>query len=228
MDEAVPRRWRTGLRKAQITENTTTVLQARDRNAICTFFKEQLGKDVARDNDAIADAVAESFTKVRERCTAMAERFRRLPKDTTYPPVLADLEAALEKCRRDRKVEPTVLAVKRSLDALRDGLLLLRRMETDLTPAAIDAIAKAEDTVRHAWPGLAALGGSDEARASATAISSHLATERPWEDAAELARHVDSVRSEVRARRRALLEAHERAVDVALDRLKRKSGRSSS
>ena len=214
----------TVLRKARITENTTTVVDPRTRTAICNFFKEQLGKEVARDNDAIADAVAEKFGAIRDRLDAIATTFRRLPKDVAFPKALTELGAAIERCRRDRKVEPTVLAVKRSLDALRDGMVLLRRMETDLTPAAIDAIVKAEDVLRYAWPGLAAVGASEEARAAAAAIEAHLRTERPWEDAPELTAHVERIRSEVRARRRAILDAHERAVEAGLERLKRRPG----
>ena len=97
-------------------------------------------------------------------------------------------------------------------------------METDLTPAAIDTILRAEDVWRHAWPGLAALGPSDEARASAAAIEAHLKTERPWEDAGVLASHVDRVRAEVRMRRRAILAAHDKAVENGLERLKRRTG----
>jgi hypothetical protein len=217
----------TVLRKSSITENTKTVLDARDRNAICALFKEQLNKDVARDNDAIADAIASNFGGeggIRSRLTDIDVRFRRLPKATPYPKALTELAAAIERCRRDRKVEPTVLNAKRSLNALRDGIVLLRRMETDLTPGAIDAILRAEDVWRHSWPGLTALGPSEEARASAAAIDANLHTERPWEDTAVLASHVDRVRGEVRTRRRAILETHEKAIENGLERLKRRTG----
>ncbi|AUX22426.1 hypothetical protein SOCEGT47_029290 [Sorangium cellulosum] len=213
-----------GLRKAKLTENTVEALTPRDRNAICALFRDLLGKDVARDNDAIADAVAERFARVRERLTELGERFRRLPKDTAYPATLTRLEGALEACRRDRRVEPTVLAVKRSLNVLRDGLTLLRRMETDLTDGAIDVLRQAEDALNHTWPGLAALSPSEDARAAAGAVEAHLRAERPWEDTAELQPRVELLRGEYRARRRALLDAHAREVDLAVERLKRRSG----
>ncbi|KYF76807.1 hypothetical protein BE11_22350 [Sorangium cellulosum] len=214
----------TGLRKAKLTENTVEALSPRDRNAICALFRDLLGKDVARDNDAVADAVADRFARVRERLTELGERFRRLPKSAAYPEALTKLERALETCRRDRRVEPTVLAVKRSLNVLRDGITLLRRMETDLTDQAIDVLRQAEEALNHTWPGLAALVPSEEARAAAGAIEAHLRTERPWEDTAELLPRVELLRGEYRARRRAMLDAHAKEVDLAVERLKRRSG----
>ena len=214
----------TGLRKAKLTENTVETLSPRDRNAICALFRDLLNKDVARDNDAIADAVADKFAGVRERLTELGERFRRLPKDTTYPMALTKLERALESCRRDRRVEPTVLAVKRSLNVLRDGFTLLRRMETDLTQQAIDVLRQAEDVRNHVWPPLASVTATAEARAAASAIDAHLSTERPWEDTADLVEHIEHLRNEYRARRRAILDAHDSQVDLAIERLKRRSG----
>jgi len=214
----------TGLRKAKLTENTVETLLPRDRNAICALFKDLLGRDVARDNDAIADAVADRFSTVRERLTELGERFRRLPKSTAYPPALTKLEGALETCRRDRRVEPTVMSVKRSLHALRDGLSLLRRMETDLTESAISGVSDAETIKTHYWPSLQAMSPSEEARTAARALDAHLSTERLWEDAGDLLQHVELLRGEYRARRRAMLDAHAVQLDKAIDGLKRRPG----
>jgi hypothetical protein len=214
----------TGLRKARLFENTKETLSPRDRNAICALFRDLLGADIARDNDAIAIAVADKFARVRDRLTSLAERFRRLPRDTDYPETLTKLERALETCRRDRRVEPTVLAVKRSLPALRDGLTLLRRMESDLTDEAIDTLRQAEDTWKLLWPGLASMGATEQAHASAKTIQAHLETERPWEDAGELAPHVELVRETYRAKRRGILDAHATKVDGIIERLKRRDG----
>jgi hypothetical protein len=214
----------TGLRKARLFENTKETLSPRDRNAICALFRDLLGADIARDNDAIAIAVADKFARVRDRLTSLAERFRRLPRDTDYPETLTKLERALETCRRDRRVEPTVLAVKRSLPALRDGLTLLRRMESDLTDEAIEILRQAEDTWKLLWPGLASMGTTEQAHASAKTIQAHLETERPWEDAGELAPHVELVREAYRAKRRGILDTHATKVDGIIERLKRRDG----
>lgn len=211
-------------RKATISENTKEVLTARDRNAICTLFEKQLGKEVARDNDAIADAVAERFATVRTRLTDVSQRFRRLPKEITYPPALDKLADALEACRRTRKVEPTVTAVKNALADLRDGLTLLRRMETDLSDQAIDRLRDADAVLTHTWPGLAAVGATDAARDSAQKIEAHLRADRAWEDAADLEPHVARIREEYRVKRRAILDEHGRSIELVVDALKRRTG----
>lgn len=211
-------------RKARLFENTKDPLAPRDRNAICTLFKDMLDVEVARDNDAIADAVAARFTRVRERLTALGERLRKLPPGTDYPEALTQLESALEACRRSRQVEPTVTAVKRALPALRDGLALLRRMETDLTEASVTVLRDASNTLAYHWPPLEALGPSEEVREATRAIQAHLATPRPWEDTADLGRHVEAVRAAYRERRGALLDAHAERVDNAVERIKRRDG----
>jgi len=213
-----------GLRKARLGENTKETLQPRDRAAICTVFKDLLGKEVARDNDAITDAVVAGFAQVRERLTVVATRFRELPKSARYPAALGKLETLLERCRADRRAEPTVMAVKRALTDLRDGLTLLRRMEDDLTDAAIERLRDAESVALAVWPALEAAGASDEARASAKTLADHLASERPWEDTGELAPLVVRIREEHRGRRRAALDAHESALESLVEKLKRRPG----
>jgi hypothetical protein len=214
----------TGLRKATLTCNTKETLEVRDRNAICKLFKELLNADVPRDNDAIADAAVKQFAILRERLTIIGERFRRLPRETVYPQALVKLEGALESCRRDRRVEPTVLAVKRSLSALRDGITLLCRMETDLSDRAIDAVTEAERVRAHYWPPLEAVGCSEDARNAASALVAHLTTERPWEDTGELLRHVELLLGEYRALRRSILTHHEEELAAAIEGLKRRPG----
>jgi tetratricopeptide (TPR) repeat protein len=213
-----------GLRKAKLFENTQETLSPRERNAICALFKEMFGADVARDNDAIADAVISRFAGARERLTEVSERFRRLPKQVKYPDALAQLEKALESCRRSRQVEPAVKNVKRSLSALRDGLTLLRRMETDLHEGAIEVLRQAEDVLLAHVPALMAVAPTEEARAAAAAIQAHLDTERPWEDTADLVPQVELVRDAYRARRRAILDSHATRLDQAIERIKRRDG----
>jgi hypothetical protein len=213
-----------GLRKATFEHNSRLIITPRDIVAMCTMFKDSMNVDVARNHDAVADAVHARFAGVRERLTDVEGRFRHLPRNAAWPDVMVKLGTALEACRRNRNVEPTLIAVKKNIHPLRDGLILLRKMETDLSEATIETLRQAEDVLRHCWPGLQALGADDEARAAATAISAHLETERAWEDAADLVPRVEQVRSAYRARRKAILDAHATKVEQLLTRLKLRDG----
>jgi hypothetical protein len=213
-----------GLRKARLTLNTTETLDPRARNAICQFFADCLGKDVARDNDAIAEAVVAQFAAVRQRVTILAERFRGLPRGIAYPPVLQKLEEALEACRRDRKVEPTVLAVKKHLGALRDGVDLLRKMETDLTEEAITVVRDADRLLHVEWPSFGRMGADPDSMAAVELIEALLASERPWRDAPHLAASTAVVRTAIRARRATLLDAHATKLEQAIELMKRRAG----
>jgi hypothetical protein len=213
-----------GLRRAQITINEKIVLSARERNAICAFFKTHLNHDVARDNEAITDAVVAKFAGLRERLTEVAERFRRLPRGTTYPEALSRFEKALEACRRSRQVEPTVTAVKRELNALQDGVALLRRMEGDLQDATLQLLRQAEDVLMTQWPGLEAIGPTEEARHAADQVRGHLQSSQPWADAQALSAPLDLLRTEYRTRRRVILEHHALRVEQTIEELKRRDG----
>ncbi|MBK6517532.1 MAG: BREX system P-loop protein BrxC [Polyangiaceae bacterium] len=213
-----------GLKKASLTVNEAEIIKPADRNAICALFKDHFHKDVPRDNDAIADAVAERFAGVRERLNEIGERFRRLPGVVAYPKGLEKLASALERCRRDRKVEPTVKATKHALSDLRDGLSLLSRMETDLSDATIELLGDAEAVRTIVWPSLQAVGTDEETRAAAQRLEAHFKVDRPWEDAHSLKADVGLVREAYRARRGAVLQQHGRWVEQAEDSLRRRPG----
>lgn len=221
-----------GLKRAQITVNLTDLLNQRDRVAICAMFKETLGADVARDNDAIADAVMSRFAGVRDRLNEIEARFRRLPSAIAHPKALDELARALESCRRSRQVEAMLQAVKTSLTNLRQGIIQLRRMETDLTDEAIETLRDAAAVAQHQGPALQALEPtSDVASEVASKVSraiaildARLTSDRPWEDPETLAANIAVVRTEYQARRRAVLDAHAHKLEIGVDDLKRRDG----
>ncbi|MEY4544275.1 MAG: hypothetical protein RL685_470, partial [Pseudomonadota bacterium] len=196
----------TGLRRARLFPNTTEVLQPRDRTAICKVFRDAFGGEVAHNDEAIANEAVRRFADVRDRLTALGERFRRLPSGIAYPKGLADLEKALESARRSRKVEPTVAALKRDLPALREGLPLLRRMETDLDDAALEALNAAHAVLQYHWPQLLPLAPAGALHDAARALKEQLASERPWEGIAELRGQTQAIKDDYRDRRHAALQ----------------------
>lgn len=211
-------------RKAELQPAGTDPIGPRDRVAVCSFFRDLLQKDVARDNDAIMDAVVVHFASVRERLTELGNRFRKLPSRVAYPETLTKLERALERCRKDRKVEPTVAAVVRSLGVLRDGVTLLSMMEGELNDQTISMLTSAANVLDIHWPSLQALGPTDEMRAAAEAIEAHLATDRAWTAVMELSAPVELLRGAYRAERKSVLDAHAKRLEAALEALKRRPG----
>jgi hypothetical protein len=213
----------TGLRKAELLPNTKEVLEPRDRTAICKLFKDHFGAEVARENEAIADAVLKHFKGARERLTQVGALFRKLPPGTKYPAALTQLEKALEACRSSRQIEPLAKAVKSYLPALQDGLNLLRRIETDLTDEGCAALRLARDTSELVWPELEPFA-APEVKTAESAIKAHLLNDRPWEDLSELSPQVQAVRKAYREKRQSLLAAHAARVEVAVERIKRRDG----
>lgn len=210
-------------RKASLFVNTDQI-DPRVLVKICTFFKDALNVEVNRSEDAIADAALETFKGVRERLTDVGERFRTLPRSVAYPDALKKLEKALEDCRRSRNTKPVMNAVIRQLPALRDGVQLLRRMETDLTDAACARLVEAENVLEYRAPSIQAMGASTEELGAIEALKAHLASERPWEDGAELGQKIDLLRQGFRERRKALLAAHATRLEDLTEQLKRREG----
>jgi hypothetical protein len=93
-----------------------------------------------------------------------------------------------------------------------------------LTPESIELLRDAEAVIAHIWPSVEAVGATAEERQAAETLRSSLGTERPWEGALELAPVVERLREGYRSRRRAFLEAHDRAVEGAIEGLKRVNG----
>jgi hypothetical protein len=213
----------TGLRKAELFPNTKEVLEPRDRTAICTFFKDEFAADVARENEAIADAVVKHFKGARERLTLVEERFRKLPSGVRYPKTLDRLATALEACRASRQIEPVAKAVKQHLTALREGMTRLRLIERDLNDEAGPTLRLAFDTQELLWPEFEPLAPI-EARQAVVLIKGHLQGERPWEELAKLREAVQTVRGAYQKLRQNMLLAHDTKVDLAVEDIKRASG----
>lgn len=172
------------------------------RNRICRLFDEALGHKMDREDNAIADAVATLFPHQAARLRGVLTSLGRLPGSPGGPPhaapaVLTRLGEAIEACLRTcRQTRPTVQAVKRHLDALRDGFQLVHLFEAELSPDAIATVRDAAEVRdHHAAQLLAAQALPTEAAAASERIATHLATERPWRDVASLAPDLATIRA---------------------------------
>jgi hypothetical protein len=192
------------------------------------MFEEQFGKEVAREPEAIADAVGVHFASAREQLTELQRLLVRLP-GKAQPKQLEQLEKALEDCRRKRQVDPTLTALKRHLTLLGDGLTELRRLRTDVTEDVVRQVKDAQDFAEIYLTQLEAqmAGGHVEASAvshAATLLRDGLGSPRPWEAAQSLRDSVQELRAVYVKRRSELLASHGARIEDAVKGLKLRDG----
>jgi len=212
------------LKRADILPPSEQGISSRDRIAICTFFKDALGMDLDRENDAIADAVFQQFPNLARRLRELEQRYNKLPNRLDLPTNLAKLQSALEKCLKSRQVEPTLVEVKRNLDVLRDGVQQLGILATDLTDAAIAAVSRAGAIQQHQVAQLDQVAAATEVQAEIAAVAAQLSLDRPWRDIASLEPQLQTIESHYRTVRLSLLERQERQAEAIRDKVKQRSG----
>lgn len=214
----------TRLRRADLFPNTDVSVSPRDRVAMRNLFKDQLAVDVEPESDALADAVFNHFPTQRERLRKVEELFARLPGRPSPEEPLVRLGRALENCRRSRKVEDTVKALKHELSALKDGLELLGRLQSELTDEAVHRVRAAAEIRDIHLRQLVYEGGTAAVAAEAQQLDAQLSTARPWRDIRSVEGICERIRSEYRARRTALLTAQETEIEAAKARLRVRPG----
>lgn len=198
------------------------------RNRICRLFDEALGHKMDREDNAIADAVATLFPYQAQRLRAVLTSLNQLPGARPPDAVLIRHSEALEACLRTcRQTRPTVQAVKRHLDALRDGLQLVHLFEAELTTEAIAAVRAAADVQAHQAAQLC--GGATnrnpaEVVSAVERVAAHLATERPWRDVASLAPDIATIRAAYVALRTERLAWQEQQAALTRAKVKARQG----
>lgn len=198
--------------------------QARAR--ICKFFEDVLRKPLEREDGAIADAVADLFPKVAKTLREVQASLDRLPIDYKEPEALTKLGEALERCTANtRRTKPTVLAVKRQLDVLRDGVLLMQRYHSDLQDTTIAALRHAHEVVTYQAAQVEALGVSaSNVEAAATRVREHLAGQEPWQALSTLDDDLTEISNAYRIERQRLIEAQELQVEACRQKVRGCSG----
>ena len=196
------------------------------RAKICRFFEQHLQVHLDREDHAIADAVAQHFPQQAQRLREVLVRFDRLPDKRPSPTELIRLGDALEQCVRTcRQTKPTVKAVKKYLDALRDGVQMLNVFDADLTDDAIQAVRAAADVRDHQTSQLREIGALvGDLDAAAERVQKHLALDRPWRDIGTLQNDLAGVCEAYVAERRRLLEWQEEQTEQARSRIKARDG----
>jgi len=212
------------LRRADLFPAKEGAISARDKVAIRAFFKKHLDLDLETDNDAFADAVYQQFPGKRERLRVLEGLFDQLPGRPSLPQALTRLAKALEDCRRSRQVEETVIAVKKNLDALADGLDLLARMTTELTEESIrlvGEVARSRDTELAQLRQQEALAGLED---DARAVTEQLSGDRPWRGVKSVAQAVERIRQRYIETRRNLINRQNDDAEVVRKKIKGRLG----
>ena len=211
-------------RRADFFPAGESEVSPRDRVAICQLFKDRFALDLDREDEAIADAVFSHFPSRRDRLADVRNVIASLPGPPPVPQPLVRLERALNECQRSRQVAPTVAAVKRHLDDLRDGLVTLELLQAELTPDALEILAEADRTEREEVRHLEAVDALGEVASEAEALRKQVRAERPWKDALSLRPIVDRIRARYVDVRRSLLAAQEETAEAVRARVMVRDG----
>jgi hypothetical protein len=196
------------------------------RARICKFFERHLGQEVSRQDDAIADAVANGFPAQAQRLRGVLTQLNRLPGTKEPPAELQRLQDALEQCTRQvRQTRPTVQQVKRHLDALSDGIAMVNHFEAELTDQALAQVNAAADLRDHQAAQLRAVAALDSALVTACErVETHLASERPWREIAALAPDLAAIHGAYTAERERRLAWQEQQAEEARARVRSRDG----
>ncbi|MGI5845444.1 MAG: BREX system P-loop protein BrxC [Candidatus Xenobium sp.] len=211
-------------KRAEIRYGGGEAIRPQDRVAICHFFEDSLGVEVERENEAIADAVAENFQALAERLRELEGRLNRLPRRPALPVSLEKLHKSLEACLRPHHVQARVLAVKNNLDPLRDGIQQLGILHVDLTEELIRKVREAEDVRAVHLAQLLALERTPELEEAAQVLADQLDSERPWRDIGSLKETLEAIRARYAELRLELIERAEREAGSRRERVKLREG----
>ena len=196
------------------------------RARICAFFEESLALRMDREDHAIADAVAIHFPSLAKQLRVFEGKLDRLPGSLQTPMVFRRLGDALEYCIRTcRQTKPTVKLVKTHLNALRDGVQLLKIDDAELTTDAIREVRDAHATVSYQVTQLKEFGvEAMNVEAAANRVTAQLQSERPWRSIAALEEDLQEIRAVYVTERQGLLQWQEREAESVRSRLKARDG----
>jgi len=212
------------LKRADILPPSGQGIGPRDRIAICRFFKSYLDIDLDRENDAIADAVFQQFPNQVSRLQELEKKYNRLPGRPELPEPLSKLRQALEDCKRSRHVEPTVLAVKKNLDILMDGMQQLGILLSELTDQSLDAVAQAQDVQKYQVSQLKEIDALSEAEQASIDLEKQLQQTRQWRDISNIEPQLKLIKARYAEVRLELIERQEQKAEEIRERIKQRKG----
>jgi len=209
-------------RKARFRKGGEGGTSRQERARICKLFADLLKRDLDREEGPIADAVADLFPGVAKRLREVQTQLGRLPWDFQQPATLEKLQTALEQCLRNpRLTRPTVEAVLRQLDALRDGLTTLEVLEAEVNIATVAALAEAHNVLTRMASQLEALGvRATNVEAATTRVHDKLESPEPWRGLADLETDLEEIQVAYRSERSRLLLEQEQRIEASRQRVR--------
>jgi hypothetical protein len=170
--------------------------------------------------------VAQYFPRLAKDLRTVEEKLNRLPGAPPEPEALARLGDVLEECiRMSRQTKPTVMLVKKHLDALREGVRQLRLYDAELTAEAIRAVNEANNTLLYQAAQLEELESETaDVEAAANQIDAQLKSERPWRDIGAIGHVLAETQAIYVTERERLLQWQEQQVEQARMRVKGRDG----
>jgi hypothetical protein len=212
------------LRRADILPPGEIKISPRDRVNICRLFESFTDTRPDLENDVIADAVFQHFPNLVHRLQAIEWRYKKLPNNPEWPETLDNFRKALEKSTQSRATQDALVAVKRYLTALRDGIELLQRLEAELTENALTAVTRAVNVQQYQVAQLEQVGATGEVREAIDALKARLELDRPWREIASLEPHLTTIETHYHALRTELIDRHEKATEAIRQQIRQRSG----
>ncbi|MEX1361618.1 MAG: BREX system P-loop protein BrxC, partial [Nannocystaceae bacterium] len=196
-------------------------IKPQDRAKIRELFARAFRRSVDPDNEAIADAVFSTVPEAIGRLRDVERALARLPGHPEPPPALLALHKAFEDCLRKRQVEPAVLAVRKHLQVLREGVELLNQIHLELTDDAIEAVVRAHGMWSIQLQQLYERGAVTPPLSDAEReIAEQLRGRYPWRDIAGIEPQVEAIGVAYTDERRRLLQLQEQQAEAAREAVK--------
>ena len=208
-------------KQAEITPAGEQAVKPADRIKIRKFFEDCTQQTFENEPEALADAAFTHLHRFGKENFELQERLQKLsPLRPNLPTALAGLEATLSKCLQSRQIEATLVAVKKHLDPLRDGIQQLGIYRGDLTEEAISQVKRALRMQTVELEQLQQLGSDAELEPLAQALLQQLQLNTPWRDIGSIKPVLEKIEARYRETRADLLEKQERQIDDFLEQVK--------
>lgn len=212
-------------KNAEVTPAGERPIKPGDLIKIRKFFEEITELDFENENEALAEAAFTHLRRFAEEHMQFQQRLQKLaPLRPVLPPALAQLESTLTRCLPSHHVEKTLVAVKKHLDSLRDGIQQLRIYRNDLTDEIIDQVRRAQRLCSVEGTQLLQLEPEAEVQNACQAVGEQLALDCPWRDIGSLKPHLQLIETRYRETRARLLEKQEQQLDQLMENLKLRHG----